>query len=167
MPDDPKFEKHLAKVTRYWSGFVRQLEFWMEQDWPGRIAEIDGLMLSDHKEWCRLYYSFKNETVKRHVSSTHDWIPGKQHYSSKTDNVYESPFECSQCGMCASNWEHESFMIDSKEPIKLGCQPSSDMHNQLFHRTCQNVQAARKKRTGRVRCGQCRTYGCLNDYSSR
>jgi len=102
----------------------------------------------------------QNAAIKKHISSTHTWAVGKERWSKKFDNWFQSPFECTVCKMGGSSCDNIDRVGNREEVIDI---PTRDMHNNLIRRTCQEVLAARqeyrKKRKG-SKCYQCGTYGC-------
>lgn len=165
----PEFQKKLADLSRYWAKYFDQLSKWVEED---RVAPLEPLdpNLTPQEQW-RVVGARenleKNKAIKKHISSTHTWIPGKMHWSKKTNNGYQSPLECKTCGMGASGYDELGWVGEEihKVDLEAGDVPSRDMHGGYIHRTCQEVVAARaearKKHKG-GKCGQCRTYGCIH-----
>lgn len=152
--DDIEFQKRLKLVSNYWNSFYEQLEKWtIEND----------LTINDNWRQHSIKYDIaRNNAIKNHISSTHTWIKGPDHWSKKIDNWFSFPFECKVCKMGASDYE-EVYDEHLKINLKTGDLPSHDMHNNYITRTCEEVQLAKKRRKGK-KCIQCGTYGCINEF---
>ncbi len=158
----PEFEEHLKMLSRYWSKFYDQLEKWIEED--KLLPEFTFSKSYVKEEWiehAKLHNAAKNAAIKKHISSTHTWVKGKDRW--RNDNWHCSPFECKVCRIGASGHEEVGWAGEMAEVTDI---PSRDMHGVHMHRTCAEVQAsraeARRKHAG-GKCGQCCTYGCFLD----
>ena len=163
---DPIFEEHLQNVHKYWGKFYNRLQQWMKEDGLEVVAKQTSTSdMKAHQDWMRQYSLNKNATIKKHISSTHTWVKGKERWSKKSNNWHMNPIECAICKMGASNFEEIGSAGDYNEiDLDKGDIPSQDMHGSIIHRTCQEVQDARteyrKHRKG-TKCIQCGTYGCI------
>lgn len=168
--EDAKFQKHLSSSYECWRKFFKQIHQWMEEDGlevdPVKSKDFD---LEIHRKWMERYNLNKTATVKKHISSTHAWVKGKERWSKKYDNWFMNPIECKVCKMGASDYEEVGWALVDYAQINLekGEVPSRDMHNHYIYRTCEEVQAARmahrKSRKGR-KCLQCGTYACIDNH---
>lgn len=153
----------MNNVYTYWRKFFEQVDEWMEED--GLKITVD---INSFKEFTKQLNLNRNAVIKKHISSTHTWVKGKDRWSKKMDNWHRSPVECKVCGIGASDWEEAGYVGEESFEIDLskGELPSRDMHGHYLHRTCEEVQAAkakhRKSRKG-GKCLQCGSYDCMDN----
>lgn len=150
-----KFKDRLDPISIYWAKFYYNIELFKNQQGILKSYIDNGMDKPSFTEFILKDNSIRIDMTRKHISSTHTWIKGRLYWSKKYNNGYQAPFECSVCGIGASDWNQDSM---SKIDVPIGC-----MHGGMLKRTCAEVLAAhkeyRKHRKG-SKCGQCRTYGC-------
>jgi hypothetical protein len=103
-------------------------------------------------DFSRQYQFVRNAAVKKHYSSTHNWIRDTEHWSN--DNLHWYSFECRDCGLVAT--KYDECYGECTETLDF---PSRDMHNVYISRTCEQICLDKKNHKKR-KCMTCRTYGC-------